>query len=180
MIAEAALDAGRDDRDVSELALGLLLSANALDLAGLALHHVLSQTVVRVLETPHAETNAALLPVTMDEMRAGRRSGSAPWPRHRARNLRGSGSASRPSAAGAEASASSARSASARGRGGDGDGQARARLHDAGEIDADLERLLEAAWQPPPSGRSRRPPPVPVRGRGVFLRLAEAIARPNP
>jgi maleylacetate reductase len=68
MIA-GALDAGRDERDVSELALGSLLSANALDLAGLALHHVLSQTVVRVLETPHAETNAALLPVTMDEMR---------------------------------------------------------------------------------------------------------------
>ncbi len=68
MIA-GALDAGRDDRDVSELALGSLLSANALDLAGLALHHVLSQTVVRVLETPHAQTNAALLPVTMEEMR---------------------------------------------------------------------------------------------------------------
>ena len=56
------------DRDASELALGSLLSANALDLAGLALHHVLSQTTVRVLGTPHAETNAALLPVTMEEM----------------------------------------------------------------------------------------------------------------
>ena len=63
------LDAPREGRDTSELALGSLLSANALDLAGLALHHVLSQTTVRVLGTPHAETNAALLPVTMDEMR---------------------------------------------------------------------------------------------------------------
>ena len=70
MIA-SALDAGRDGRDASELAMGSLLSANALDLAGLALHHVLSQTAVRVLGTPHAGTNAALLPVTMEEM-AGR------------------------------------------------------------------------------------------------------------
>lgn len=62
-----SLDAG-DERDASDLALGSLLSANALDLAGLALHHVLSQTTVRVLGTPHAETNAALLPVTMEEM----------------------------------------------------------------------------------------------------------------
>lgn len=68
-----SLDAGRTGRSGSDLALGSLLSANALDLAGLALHHVLSQTSVRVLETPHAETNAALLPVTMDEM-----SGRAP------------------------------------------------------------------------------------------------------
>lgn len=65
-----SLDAGREDRSASDLALGSLLSANALDLAGLALHHVLSQTTVRVLETPHAETNAALLPVTMEEMAA--------------------------------------------------------------------------------------------------------------
>ena len=64
-----ALDAGRGHRDASALALGSLLSANALDLAGLALHHVLSQTTVRVLGTPHAQTNAALLPVTMEEMR---------------------------------------------------------------------------------------------------------------
>jgi alcohol dehydrogenase class IV len=68
MIAEA-LDAGREHRDTSELAMGSLLSANALDLAGLALHHVLSQTSVRVLGTPHAETNAAILPVAMEEMR---------------------------------------------------------------------------------------------------------------
>jgi alcohol dehydrogenase class IV len=65
----AALDAGRDGRDRSELALGSLLSAQALDLAGLALHHVISQTVVRVCGTPHAQTNAAVLPVVMDEMR---------------------------------------------------------------------------------------------------------------
>ena len=67
-LISGSLDADRGDRDASELALGSLLSANALDLAGLALHHVLSQTAVRVLGTPHAETNAALLPVTMEAM----------------------------------------------------------------------------------------------------------------
>jgi alcohol dehydrogenase class IV len=66
-----ALDTSRERRSSSDLALGSLLCANALDLAGLALHHVLSQTSVRLFETPHAETNAALLPVTMEEM-AGR------------------------------------------------------------------------------------------------------------
>jgi alcohol dehydrogenase class IV len=64
-----ALDAGPGARDRSQLALGSLLSAEALDLAGLALHHVISQTVVRVCGTPHALTNAAVLPVVMDEMR---------------------------------------------------------------------------------------------------------------
>jgi len=68
MIA-GSLDAGSDDRDRSELALGALLCGYAIDRAGLALHHVLSQTVVRVCGTPHAETNAALLPLTMEELR---------------------------------------------------------------------------------------------------------------
>jgi alcohol dehydrogenase class IV len=62
-----ALDAG-SGRDRSELALGALLSAYGLDRAGLALHHVLSQTAVRVCETPHAETNAALLPYTVESL----------------------------------------------------------------------------------------------------------------
>jgi alcohol dehydrogenase class IV len=66
----SALDSDRAGRSAPDLALGSLLSANALDLAGLALHHVLSQTSVRVLETPHAETNAAVLPVAMEEMAA--------------------------------------------------------------------------------------------------------------
>lgn len=44
------------------LALGALLCAWALDGAGLGLHHALSQTTVRVLGTPHAETNAVILP----------------------------------------------------------------------------------------------------------------------
>jgi alcohol dehydrogenase class IV len=46
-----------------------LLAGSAVDRAGIALHHVLGQTVVRVLGTPHAETYAALLPETMAAMR---------------------------------------------------------------------------------------------------------------
>jgi len=65
----AALDAPREERDASQLALGAILGAHALDRAGLAIHHVLSQTIVRVCVTPHAETNAAMLPAVMEEMR---------------------------------------------------------------------------------------------------------------
>jgi alcohol dehydrogenase class IV len=53
----------------TDLALGSLLCAYALDSAGYALHHVVCQTLVRVLETPHAETNAAMLPLTTEAMR---------------------------------------------------------------------------------------------------------------
>jgi maleylacetate reductase len=49
-----ALDAPRQERDRSELAL--------------ALQHVLSQTVVRVCRTPHADTHATLLAHTMPEL----------------------------------------------------------------------------------------------------------------
>lgn len=68
-----SLDAAPGGRSARDLALGALLAADAIDRAGLALHHVLSQTSVRVFETPHAETNAALLPIVMEEM-----SGRAP------------------------------------------------------------------------------------------------------
>ena len=37
--------------------------------AGFALHHVVCQTLVRMLGTPHAETNATMLPRTMEMMR---------------------------------------------------------------------------------------------------------------
>ncbi len=45
-----------------------MLSAWALDSALFAVHHVVCQTLVRVLGTPHAETNAAMLPRTMGAM----------------------------------------------------------------------------------------------------------------
>jgi alcohol dehydrogenase class IV len=64
-----ALDQAPDERDRAALAVGALLCAIAVDRAGFALHHVLGQTTVRVLAIPHAETYAALLPLTMEAMR---------------------------------------------------------------------------------------------------------------
>jgi maleylacetate reductase len=64
-----SLDTDRADRDRSELALGALLAGAAVDRAGIALHHVLGQSLVRVLDVPHAEAYAALLPVTIAAMR---------------------------------------------------------------------------------------------------------------
>jgi alcohol dehydrogenase class IV len=65
-----AIDQAPEARDRSALALGAILCAMAVDRAGIALHHVLGQTAVRVLDTPHAETYAALLPHTIEAMRA--------------------------------------------------------------------------------------------------------------
>jgi alcohol dehydrogenase class IV len=67
MVARS-LDAAPPERDRSELALGALLCGYAVDRAGLALQHVISQTVVRICGTPHAETHAAMLPHTLPEL----------------------------------------------------------------------------------------------------------------
>jgi alcohol dehydrogenase class IV len=64
-----SLDADPGERDPSDLALGALLCASAVDRAGIALHHVIGQTVVRVCGIPHAEAYAGLLPLTMEAMR---------------------------------------------------------------------------------------------------------------
>ena len=58
----AALDQEREERDREALALGSLLCGYAIDSAGFGLHHVICQTLVRLCGTPHAETNAAILP----------------------------------------------------------------------------------------------------------------------
>ena len=62
------LDAEPAGRDRSELATGALLCAYGVDRAGLALQHVLAQTVVRVCGTPHAQTHATMLAHTMPEL----------------------------------------------------------------------------------------------------------------
>jgi alcohol dehydrogenase class IV len=49
-------------------ALGALLCAYAVDSAGYAVHHVLSQTTARLAGTGHAQTNAAVLPATITVM----------------------------------------------------------------------------------------------------------------
>lgn len=66
---EAAERIGRGlaatDPDRDSLALGSLLGAYALGATGLAVHHVVCQTLVRAAGTPHAETNAVMLPHTL-------------------------------------------------------------------------------------------------------------------
>jgi alcohol dehydrogenase class IV len=60
-----ALDQSRDGRDRAALALGAILSGYAIDSGMFAIHHVICQTLVRVCGSPHAETNAGILPRAM-------------------------------------------------------------------------------------------------------------------
>jgi alcohol dehydrogenase class IV len=62
------LDTDRVRRDRGDLALGAVLGAYAIGSTGLAIHHAVCQTLVKVLGLPHAETNAAMLPHTMSAM----------------------------------------------------------------------------------------------------------------
>lgn len=52
----------RDPAPAPELAEAAFLAGYAIGNAGLALHHAVCQTLVRSLGTPHAETNAVMLP----------------------------------------------------------------------------------------------------------------------
>ena len=69
-----ALDAERAKRDPAQLSLGSILSAYALDSALFGIHHVVCQTIVRIMRIAHAETNATMLPRTMEALipRAGK------------------------------------------------------------------------------------------------------------
>jgi alcohol dehydrogenase class IV len=69
LIAQS-LDKTPAERDPAKLALGSLLSAYALDSALFGLHHVVCQTLVRELRIPHAETNATMLPHTLEMLRS--------------------------------------------------------------------------------------------------------------
>ncbi len=55
----------KDEPDREALALAALLSGYAIDSAGYGLHHVLSQTLVRLAGAGHAAANAAMLPHTL-------------------------------------------------------------------------------------------------------------------
>jgi alcohol dehydrogenase class IV len=60
---EAALLACRQlSGEGDQLALGAILAAYASGVAGFAVHHAVCQTIVRVADTPHAPTNAVMLP----------------------------------------------------------------------------------------------------------------------
>jgi maleylacetate reductase len=52
----------RDTPAAAELALAALLAGYAVGSTGLAVHHALCQTIVRSCGSPHAETNAVMLP----------------------------------------------------------------------------------------------------------------------
>ena len=56
--------------DREALALGALLGGYAIGTTGFGLHHALCQTIVRTAATPHAETNAVMLPDTLRHMAA--------------------------------------------------------------------------------------------------------------
>jgi alcohol dehydrogenase class IV len=64
----------RDDPPRPPLALAALMAGYAVGSAGLAVHHAVCQTIVRVTGSPHAETNAVMLPY-FAEMMAGRAPG---------------------------------------------------------------------------------------------------------
>jgi alcohol dehydrogenase class IV len=61
----ASLDEAPAERNRPALAQGSLLCAYAIDSAMFGMHHVICQTLVRICGSPHAETNAAILPRAM-------------------------------------------------------------------------------------------------------------------
>jgi alcohol dehydrogenase class IV len=58
----------KDDPDRETVCLAALLASYAVGSTGFAVHHAVCQTIVRVAGTPHAETNAVMLPYTVDLM----------------------------------------------------------------------------------------------------------------
>jgi alcohol dehydrogenase class IV len=60
-----SLDQEPDERDPAALAQGSILCGYAIDSGSFGMHHVICQTLVRICGTPHAETNAAILPRVM-------------------------------------------------------------------------------------------------------------------
>ena len=64
---------GGEEPDRDALALAALLSGYTIDQSGLALHHVLCQTIVRLAGGGHGPTNAAMLPTRSARCAAGTR-----------------------------------------------------------------------------------------------------------
>lgn len=61
----SSLDEDPTERNRDALALGSILCGYAIDSGMFSLHHVICQTLVRVCGSPHAGTNAAILPRAM-------------------------------------------------------------------------------------------------------------------
>lgn len=64
-LVAGSLDEAPAERNRAALAQGSLLCAYAIDSAMFGMHHVICQTLVRICGSPHAETNAAILPRAM-------------------------------------------------------------------------------------------------------------------
>jgi len=77
----ASLDEDPAERNRDALALGSILCGYAIDSGAFALHHVVCQTLARVCGTPHAPTNAAILPRAMAFMVPRAPDGLAPLAR---------------------------------------------------------------------------------------------------
>jgi alcohol dehydrogenase class IV len=60
-----SLDEDAADRSRDALALGSILCGYSIDSAAFSIHHVVCQTLARVCDIPHAQTNAAILPRAM-------------------------------------------------------------------------------------------------------------------
>ncbi|HEY7949791.1 MAG TPA: iron-containing alcohol dehydrogenase [Solirubrobacterales bacterium] len=76
-----ALDEDPAERGSEALALGSILCGYAIDSGAFALHHVVCQTLARVCGTPHAPTNATILPRAMAFMVPRAPDGLAPLSR---------------------------------------------------------------------------------------------------
>ncbi len=77
-LISGALDEERAERSRAALAQGSLLCAYAIDSAAFGMHHVICQTLVRLCGTPHAETNATILPLVLAFMQPRVSDGLAP------------------------------------------------------------------------------------------------------
>jgi alcohol dehydrogenase class IV len=85
----------RDPPESGDLALGALLAGYASGSTGIAVHHALCQTLVRTAGSPHAETNAVVLPHSARLM-----AGRAPGPMSELARALGDGSGDPEAAAG--------------------------------------------------------------------------------
>jgi alcohol dehydrogenase class IV len=85
----------RDPPEPGDLALGALLAGYASGSTGIAVHHALCQTLVRTAGSPHAETNAVVLPHSARLM-----AGRAPGPMSELARALGDGSGDPEAAAG--------------------------------------------------------------------------------
>jgi maleylacetate reductase len=61
----ASLDQEPGERNRAALAQGSILCGYAIDSGSFGMHHVICQTLVRICDIPHAETNATILPHVM-------------------------------------------------------------------------------------------------------------------